>query len=217
MSVKTASCRHCRTPERIASLHYLMAKSFDENIDRLADQLTGSSEAFDRRLEESRAEHQRQDSLVRLNILTHWCPRPLGVVRAVRRPRVSYSLVIVLVWACPPLRCRCDRGRGHGLDGPALHCIGGRRSRSSGVPSVAHAPDRFVGTFLAFGCGTRLMRRPRLHRCRDRSSGFALRYDPQCEQHAKRATSPPIAHAFPAVRVCDMALVRFLQFGCESA
>ena len=67
MSVKTASCRHCRTPERIASLHYLMAKSFDETIDRLADQLAGSSEAFDRQLEESRAEHQRQDSLGRLN------------------------------------------------------------------------------------------------------------------------------------------------------
>ena len=36
-----------------------MSESFDEKLDRLADQLARSSEEFDRRLAESRAEHQR--------------------------------------------------------------------------------------------------------------------------------------------------------------
>ena len=36
-----------------------MSESFEEKLDRLADQLARSSEEFDRRLAESRAEHQR--------------------------------------------------------------------------------------------------------------------------------------------------------------
>ena len=38
-----------------------------------------------------------------------------------------------------------------GWSGQRFVVSGGRRSRSSGVPSVVHAPDRLVGTFLADG------------------------------------------------------------------